>query len=234
MRRCARAPARATCVPGSRAPLCWELVAGTRATSVRPRARWPRIRGLTVAQHGHTLCAKSANERHYHTLAMRRDRSCARIHPRARASAEAESGQFAGSSGSGETRTRTGDTTIFSRASTTGECALFAAESQARLTSPCCRGFPHFPRDCGPLRHTIANLCPNCSETRLRAPRRPRVARPGRDDLQGRATSQAPAPVTAHFPRRRRTRLKSRPEGCAKPGAGPCRSPQAWPLSGRL
>src|SRR4051794_33382182 len=35
------------------------------------------------------------------------------------------------------------------------------------------------------------------SETRLGAPRRPPVARPGRDDLQGRAASQGPALVTA-------------------------------------
>src|SRR5262245_5296287 len=32
-------------VPGSRAPVCWELVEGTRATSVRPRpmATWQRL-----------------------------------------------------------------------------------------------------------------------------------------------------------------------------------------------
>ena len=43
----------------------------------------------------------------------------------------------------------------------TGECGRFAAESRARLTSPCSRGFPHFRCDCSPARHTIANLCPN-------------------------------------------------------------------------
>src|SRR3954464_12229323 len=46
---------------------------------------------------------------------MRSDRSCARIRTLARASEETKIGRFAGTSGSGETRTRTGDTTIFSR-----------------------------------------------------------------------------------------------------------------------
>src|SRR5207247_10290658 len=72
-----------------------------------------------------------------------------------------ETDRFAGILGSGETRTRTGDTTIFSRASSTCECARFAAELPARVTSPYSRGFPHFRCDCGPVRHTIANLCLN-------------------------------------------------------------------------
>jgi hypothetical protein len=62
----------------------------------------------------------------------------------------------------GERRTRTADTTIFSRESSTGECGRVAAESRARTRSAFCRGFPRFPRDCGPVRHTIANLCRNC------------------------------------------------------------------------
>src|SRR3954471_20994192 len=42
-------------------------------------------------------------------------RSCAQIRALPQASSEAKSSRFAGTSGSGETRTRTGDTTIFSR-----------------------------------------------------------------------------------------------------------------------
>jgi hypothetical protein len=102
----------------------------------------------------------------------------------------------------GERRTRTADTTIFSRLPSTGECGRFAAESRGYITSPCSRGFPHIPGDCGHLRHTIANLCQNCFQRRGSVPpRRPPVASPGRDDLPGRATSRRPAPVTARSPR---------------------------------
>ena len=68
----------------------------------------------------------------------------------------------------GETRTRTGDTTIFSRLPYAAECGRFAAKSRARITSPCSRGFPHFGCDCGRVRHTIANLC--LIDSRLAAP----------------------------------------------------------------
>src|SRR3954454_2994408 len=82
---------------------------------------------------------------------------------------ESDTGRFTGISGSGETRTRTGDTTIFSRLPATAKYGRVAAESRARITSPCSRGFPHFPRDCGPLRHAIANLCLNDVGALLRA-----------------------------------------------------------------
>jgi hypothetical protein len=117
---------------------------------------------LTVAQWWHTLYGRNANERHYHTILVRRDHTCARIYMLARVLQKTvETGHFAGVSGSGETRTRTGDTTIFSRLPSTGECGRFAAESRARPRSPYSRGFPQFRCDCSPLRHTIANLCPN-------------------------------------------------------------------------
>jgi hypothetical protein len=48
-------------------------------------------------------------------------RSCAQIRALPQTSAEAETNAFAGTSVSGETRTRTGDTTIFSRAVTAFE-----------------------------------------------------------------------------------------------------------------
>jgi hypothetical protein len=62
---------------------------------------------------------------------------------------------------SGETRTRTGDTTIFSRGSTTGECGLFAATTRDAVAGLRTHTFPRFPRDCGVFGRRFSDLCPN-------------------------------------------------------------------------
>src|SRR4051794_11312789 len=51
----------------------------------------------------------------------------------------------------GETRTRTGDTTIFSRGSTAGECVPFPATTRGAVAGLRVRTCPRFPHDCGVL-----------------------------------------------------------------------------------
>ena len=136
--------------------------------------------------------------------------------------------------GDGETRTRTGDTTIFSRLPSAGECGRFAAESRARPRSPYSRGFPHFGCDCGRVRHTIANLCLNDSRHAAASSRARRCCAIG-STRRPRLSDVAKVGVGSRTKaRRRRARLSQPLGGCVKPGPGPCRSPQAWPLSGRL
>jgi hypothetical protein len=133
----------------------------------------------------------------------------------------------------GETRTRTGTPRFSAAASSTGECGQFAAKSRACPRSPCSRGFPHFHCDCGRVRHTIANLCLIDSRHAAACPRACscRAIGPTR---RPRLSNLANAGVGNHaMARRCRARLSRPLAGCVKPGAGPCRSPQAWPLSGR-
>jgi hypothetical protein len=61
----------------------------------------------------------------------------------------------------GETRTRTGDTTIFSRGSTTGECGLFPATTRGAVAGLRAHTFPRFPRDCGVFGRRFSDLCLN-------------------------------------------------------------------------
>ena len=68
---------------------------------------------------------------------------------------------FAATSADGETRTRTGDTTIFSRGSATGECGPFPARTRGAVAGPRARVFPRFPRDCGVFGRRFADLCLN-------------------------------------------------------------------------
>jgi hypothetical protein len=99
--------------------------------------------------------------------------------------------------------------------SSTGECGRFAAESRTRATSPCSRGFPQFRCDCGPLRHTIANLCPNEVADPAACPGASGCRAIGLSDVHGRGTSQGPAPLTVQFPRS----TASPPTCCASRGA---------------
>src|SRR5215217_3905901 len=62
---------------------------------------------------------------------------------------------------SGETRTRTGDTTIFSRGSTTGECGPFPATTRGAVAGLRAHTFPRFPHDCGVFGRRFSDLCLN-------------------------------------------------------------------------
>src|SRR3954464_8565868 len=61
----------------------------------------------------------------------------------------------------GETRTRTGDPTIFSRGSTTGECGPFPATTQGAVAGLRAHTFPRFPRDGGLFGRRFSDLCLN-------------------------------------------------------------------------
>src|SRR3954466_16134599 len=61
----------------------------------------------------------------------------------------------------GETRTRTGDTTIFSRGCTTGECGPFPATTRGAVAGLRAHTFPRFPRECGVLGRRFLDLCLN-------------------------------------------------------------------------
>jgi hypothetical protein len=108
-----------------------------------------------------------------------------------------EGGDEAGG-GDGETRTRTGDTTIFSRASATGECAPVSRGIASASHVAVSRGFPHFRCNCSPVRHTIANLCPNdsrdaaaclCCCRAIGTTRRPRLSNLAKVDAGAHAQS---------------------------------------------
>src|SRR5215207_4409792 len=94
----------------------------------------------------------------------------------------------------GETRTRTGDTTIFSRGSTTGECGPFPATTRGAVAGLRAHTFPRFPRDCGVFGRRFSDLCLNS------------VA----------AERAQPGGVTAFAVRR--NRLQSKPLGPLRPG----------------
>src|SRR4051812_29050900 len=83
--RSTEAPVRSRACSSSLRAWLWSvsrLGTGCGDTGHQRKAAGPRIRGLTVAQHGHTLCGGNAIERRYHTLVMQRDCSptagCAR------------------------------------------------------------------------------------------------------------------------------------------------------------
>jgi hypothetical protein len=122
-----------------------------------------------------------------------------------------ETNQVAGTLGSGETRTRTGDTTIFSRLPYAGECGRFAAESRALITSLCSRWFPHFGRDCGRVRHTIANLCLNDSRYAAASSRAPSCRAIGPTRRTWLSTLAKSRVGDRTMPRQRRARLSQPP-----------------------
>src|SRR3954464_7788469 len=91
--RSTEAPVRSrACSSNLRAWVSSTSLSGTGSgdTGHQRKAAGPRIRGLTVAHHGHTLCGRNAHKRPHHTIVMPCDRSCARIRTLARASKEYE------------------------------------------------------------------------------------------------------------------------------------------------
>src|SRR3954464_11790368 len=84
----------------------------------------------------------------------------------------------------GETRTRTGDTTIFSRGSTTGECGPFPATTRGAVAGLPTHTFPRFPCDCGVFGRGFSDLCLNTVAAERAQPR-------GSDRLRRRAQSPA-------------------------------------------
>jgi hypothetical protein len=114
----------------------------------------------------------------------------------------------------GETRTRTGDTTIFSRGSTTGECGPFPATTRGAVADLRTRTFPRFPRDCGVFGRRFADLCLNsvaaeCAQPEWCDRRRSQAQSPAAEASRSAASGRA---------RRAYSRSPS------APGVGACRS----------
>src|SRR5918994_1075374 len=84
----------------------------------------------------------------------------------------------------GETRTRTADTTIFSRGSATGECGAFPARTRGVVAGLRARVFPRFPRDCGVFGRRFSDLCLNSVAAERAHPGRPATFAVRRDRLQ--------------------------------------------------
>src|SRR5215218_3307002 len=84
---------------------------------------------------------------------------CAEVRLLLPASTEAKTRTCAGTSGSGETRTRTGDTTIFSRAALRAESGQFAGDSRPPPMFSRVRVFPDFAFVWSTLRQTARVVC---------------------------------------------------------------------------
>jgi hypothetical protein len=138
------------------------------------------------------------------------------------ATTDARMDQLQSVSGSGETRTRTGDTTIFSRMPSTGECGRLQRNRErvlGRHIREDSRNFVAIAALSGTRSRTCAQMT---SGTRLRAPGLPGCRAIGPNRRPG-LSHLARDRAGDHRMARRRARL-SQPLGeCVKGGAGACR-----------
>ena len=158
--------------------------AAARQARARPGLRHPRQAGARAALRHHQRAPTGGARAQFRPRVGPRGHLERVRRPEGRADRRAGNRRLAGGSRNGETRTRTGDTTIFSRAVPASESNLFPGNFSAFRNVCGVRAFPDFASVCRALRQTAVPVCLFVARATYSFARSPRP-RSGATELAG-------------------------------------------------